>query len=496
MQRRPSKLLPSVWVNICVRYNVKTIFLQRKNVYARKIGDVGAILQYMQEKQADDKSFYYAIQFDDEDQVTNVFWADGKSMVDYYHFSDVICWDMTYRTSSYGRPFAPFYGVNHHKQIVFFGAALLYDESEESFKWLLTTFKEAMSGKQPTVILTDHDEAIVHATASVWQDTTYCTCVWHVYHNANKYLAQIFQGSRTFAYDFSSLVFDCEDEEEFISSWGKMLGQYDLNDNPWLNQLFKERKKWALPYRRGTFCADMRNIQRRENLNSMLKDYLGLKQDLLQFFKHYERIVDEHRQAEVHADFHAAQSASLMVPSRMLRQAANAYTPAVLDMFQKEFEMSLDCMVYRCGEHGTTYEYKVTSDANPTKHSVKFDSLNGTVVCSCKKFKFLGIQCRHALKVLDILNIKELPAQYLLKRWRKDAKVGSLRADPRFASDIDSNSSKAHRSSYLHCIFSIIAARATHTVEGYAFIENQLDQLTEDVYHVLQTRLPKELQLH
>jgi zinc finger SWIM domain-containing protein 3 len=67
----------------------------------------------------------------------------------------VICFDTTYRTNALNRPFAPFIGVNHHKQTIIFGAALLYDETVASFKWLFETFLIVMSGKQPTTILTD-----------------------------------------------------------------------------------------------------------------------------------------------------------------------------------------------------------------------------------------------------------------------------------------------------------------------------------------------------
>ncbi|KAF3631729.1 hypothetical protein T459_26025 [Capsicum annuum] len=43
------------------------------------------------------------------------------------------------------------------------------------------------------------------------------------------------------------------------------------------------------------------------------------------------------------------------------------------------------------------------------------------VSCSCKIFEFMGILCRYALKILDILNVKDtIPAYYILKRWTKD----------------------------------------------------------------------------
>jgi len=72
--------------------------------------------------------------------------------------------------------------------------------------------------------------------------------------------------------------------------------------------------------------------------------------DLLSFFKHYERVADEHHYAELQADFHASQSFPRMPPSAMLRQAANLYTPIMFEIFRKEFEMFMDCTLFSCGE--------------------------------------------------------------------------------------------------------------------------------------------------
>jgi hypothetical protein len=45
-----------------------------------------------------------------------------------------------------------------------------------------------------------------------------------------------------------------------------------------------------------------------------------------------------------------------------------------------------------------------------------------TAACTCKQFNSSGILCAHASKVLDIMNVKLLPAHYILKRWTREAK--------------------------------------------------------------------------
>ncbi|KAG0478127.1 hypothetical protein HPP92_012846 [Vanilla planifolia] len=402
-------------------------YLSSKRMKTMQMGDAGSVLKYLQTMQHENQSFYYAIQLDEDDKLTNVFWADERSLIDFNCFGDVVCLDTTYKINGYGRPFAPFLGVNHHKQTVIFGAALLYDESDESFRWLFETFKLAMRGKQPKTIVTDQSITISNAVAAVWPGTSHRLCVWHVYQNAAKLLNHVFQGSKNFAKDFGRCIYDYEEEEDFLLAWRTIVEKYELGNNEWLCRLFDDREKWAVAYNRHIFCADIKSNLQIENLCNVLKKYLSPQLDLLSFFKQYERLVDEHRYSELQADFHASQSFPRIPPSKMLRQAANLYTPVVFEIFRKEFEMFIDCMLFSCGDVDTISEYKVGFPDKPKEHFVRFDSSDCSVACSCKKFEFMGIQCCHALKVLDFRNIKELPLKYYLKRWTKEAKIGKRR---------------------------------------------------------------------
>lgn len=77
-------------------------YLRTKRKIAMQKGDVGAIMGYFETMQAENSSFYHAIQLDDDDNITNIFWADARSMVDYGHFGDVVCFNTTYRTNKNG----------------------------------------------------------------------------------------------------------------------------------------------------------------------------------------------------------------------------------------------------------------------------------------------------------------------------------------------------------------------------------------------------------
>ncbi|KAG6513904.1 hypothetical protein ZIOFF_024241 [Zingiber officinale] len=198
---------------------------------------------------------------------------------------------------------------------------------------------------------------------------------------------------------------------------------------------------------------------------------------------------EQRRYNELQADYNANQPHPRIPPLRLLWQAANAYTPAVYDIFRREVELFLDSMVYCSGEAGILFQYEVTVKEKSKVHCVRFDSSNGSIICSCGKLESVGIPCCHVLKVLDLRNIKELPPQYILKRWRKDAKVGNLNENHGITFDSDSKSSVSKRYSSLCRTLFKLAARAAENEEAFTLMVNHSDQLLDEVEQILQARL-------
>ena len=103
-------------------------------------GETGCLLRYFQQQLNKNPLFHYAVQLDSKKQITNIFWADARMLIDYANFADVMTFDNTYGTNKALRPLGVFIGFNHHRGVVVFGVALLYDEMAESFKWLFESF--------------------------------------------------------------------------------------------------------------------------------------------------------------------------------------------------------------------------------------------------------------------------------------------------------------------------------------------------------------------
>ena len=92
-------------------------------------------------------------------------------VINYSHFGDAVTFDTTYSTNRDARLLGVFLGLNHHRETVVFGAALLYDETIVSFVCLFETFLKAMSEKKPITNFTDQDATMLAALQIVIPET-------------------------------------------------------------------------------------------------------------------------------------------------------------------------------------------------------------------------------------------------------------------------------------------------------------------------------------
>ncbi|KAF7829177.1 vacuolar protein sorting-associated protein 25 [Senna tora] len=58
-------------------------YLRTRRQKSLKYGEAGCLLRYFQEQTLIDPSFYRAFQMDNEEQITNIFWADARMRLDY-----------------------------------------------------------------------------------------------------------------------------------------------------------------------------------------------------------------------------------------------------------------------------------------------------------------------------------------------------------------------------------------------------------------------------
>ncbi|XP_075516504.1 protein FAR1-RELATED SEQUENCE 5-like [Primulina tabacum] len=213
---------------------------QRSMIY----GKVGCLMRYFQQQLSKNPSFYHANQIDVEEQITNVFWADERMLIDYEYFGDVVSLDTTYCTNRAYRP--------------------------------LAIFSEAHKQKKPLTIFTDQDQAMAKALLEVMPEVFHGLCTWHLMQNGIKHLGNLMKDGSHFLADFKRCMYDIDDETRFEEAWNILLEQYNIQKNTWLQSTYNIKEKWAACYMNKAFTLGMRSTQLSESVNSDIKSLCDL----------------------------------------------------------------------------------------------------------------------------------------------------------------------------------------------------------------------------
>lgn len=265
---------------------------------------------------------------DIKEQITNVFWCDVNMILDYRYFGDVVSLDTTYCSNHANRPLALFCGFNHYRGSIIVGSALLYDETIESFKWLFDIFLQAHNNKKPKTIFTDQDQAMARGLAEVMSETHHGLCTWHLLQNGIKHLGNLMKGGSYFLRDFKKCMYDIDIEADFETTWINLINDYNVHENNWIKPVYAIRKKWASCYMKETLTLGMRSTQISESLNAHFKSCMKPNVDILQFFKHFERVVEEKRGNESRCEYESSHKPTRLIyeMSPILIQMGKVYT--------------------------------------------------------------------------------------------------------------------------------------------------------------------------
>ncbi|XP_044432036.1 protein FAR1-RELATED SEQUENCE 9-like [Triticum aestivum] len=388
--------------------------------------DMDMTVAYFKRRQAENAQFYYATEVDKEtNEVTALFWVDGRTRALYPKYKDCVFFDTTFCTNRYNLPFAPIVGVNNHLQTVLLGCALVPNEQIETFKWVFQHWMIAMNNEHPLNLMTDQDKAMETAIKDVFPNTVHRCCKWHVQRKAREKLGRILSMDENFEQVFYGVINDSETVDEFEENWQHMLHCFKLVDNRHLSNMWRKRETWAPAYFRKNFFPFTSTTGRSEGLNCYFKTFVNPQDSVWRFVQQYEVLQETMLDREDNQAFigHAT-TAPLYSRYNFERQAVHFYTRSVFLKFQKEVMAStgfimnlapaLDNASVRFELHSNYFE-------NPRIFSVNVVLAEEKFECSCNCFEMNGIICAHIIRVMVHLNVQKIPQRYMLERWSEAA---------------------------------------------------------------------------
>ncbi|KAH6786377.1 hypothetical protein C2S52_005929 [Perilla frutescens var. hirtella] len=410
--------------------------------------DAETLIEFFGSEKERNSAFVFDYETDSKNRLTRCFWADPTSRRAYSVFGDVIVFDSTYNTNKYGMIFAPFVGVNHHHQTIIFGCGFLSDEKIESYIWLFNKWLEAMPADPPKVIITDQDPALTNAIAKI-------------------------------------VIENSTSVDEFERSWKEVIKAANLENDKWISLMYGLRHKWVPIYFSDIFCAGMSSSQRSKSSHSFLKKYVSNKNSLMDFITRFNRALRHQRHNELATDhIDVNEHPKIKTNWLMETQMVKVYTKKKWVEFQSEMSNSHGYFVQQESVRDDFVVYNVINSRScPSSKPrvLQHDKEKDFISCSCRKFKFEGISCRHMLAFFHINQVFQLPEKYILKRWTRDAKIGAVY----LVSDQNMNDSPTKflmsRHSRLSCKASVIIDDASLIEEGTNFLDEQLDYIHEKI---------------
>ncbi|XP_074298647.1 protein FAR1-RELATED SEQUENCE 5-like [Silene latifolia] len=385
--------------------------------------DAHAVIQIFMRRQQHEEDFFFDFELDEEGRLCNFFWRDGQMKKDYDLFSDPTITDTTYRTNRYDMICAPFVGMNHHGRNIMFGCGFVLNERTESFIWLFKMFLKSMGDKKPSTIMTDQSAAMAGGIKEVFKKSCHRLCVCHLMENTKKHIIHL-RARKGFVELFDQVLKYVDSVAEF----NLMVTTYQCGDNDWLLKLYKKKEQWCPAYSKEHFSGGILSSQRNETTNDSISRRLTATAGLCDFYSCFVDVISEWRRRENGEDFDRLQGNPEMIANHIniLTHAREVYTIELYHVFEEQFlkswtlhqdlfEKNDDIFIYHVG--------RATNDqiAGSIKHVVIFNQKEKSIYCTCRMYSQVGILCSHNLRIMNLHCLGDIPKQYILKTWTKEA---------------------------------------------------------------------------
>ncbi|KAG5038073.1 hypothetical protein JHK86_018913 [Glycine max] len=266
----------------------------------------------------------------------------------------------------------------------FFAAAIVTDETEETYVWLLEQFLETMKGKTPCSIITDGDLAMRNAITRVMAGVFHRLCAWHLLRNALSHV-----GDKQVLKWLKKLILGDFEVVTFEEKWKEMIATFELEDNSWIGELYEKRMKWSPAHLREQF------------------------QRCLTYFR-YRVVVADY--------FSTYGNEVLQTNLRSLERSVDQLlTKEMFILFQSYVSRTIKLRVVDCKEMATFSVYTIVKYYSGSVWRVSYFPSTVNFSCCCMRMQSIGLPCDQILVVLVCLNFTKLPSCLVLNRWSKSA---------------------------------------------------------------------------
>ena len=185
---------------------IKSIYNARAKYRVQELAGRSQMQQLM--KKLADYEYIEWHRTNEENVLTEMFWAHPTSGDLLRAFPHVLLMYCTYKTNRYRYPLLQICGVTFTHLTFTAAFAFMEGEKQENYEWALEKLK-GMLVESPTVIVSDRELALMNAIANVFPDAVNLICLWHINKNIVAKYAKIIGKNKwsSFEAQWKSLVY-------------------------------------------------------------------------------------------------------------------------------------------------------------------------------------------------------------------------------------------------------------------------------------------------
>jgi hypothetical protein len=231
--------------------------------------------------------------FDPEERRLNsLFWMAPDQIIAYERYHDVVIVDTTSRTNQFDMILMLFTVIDNNFRNLIVAAALLEDETEETFAWVLQELRSSCE-VIPTVLYSDADPALISAVKNNYQDTRHFHCIFHIDLNLRKKLKGKLRDQFE---DFRAKFLKMRNSlchNQFEIQWNNLINEYPESQQYLTRVLYSCKTSWASYAINRNFTAGVQSSQRAEVSNKLIKEKLNWTSQLTDVVEEVQAIFDK-----------------------------------------------------------------------------------------------------------------------------------------------------------------------------------------------------------
>ncbi|XP_004297934.1 PREDICTED: protein FAR1-RELATED SEQUENCE 5-like [Fragaria vesca subsp. vesca] len=225
----------------------------------------------------------------------------------------------------------------------------------------------------------------------------------------------------------------------------------------------------------------MNTTGRSEGTNSFFDDFVTSTTNLREFVVKYEQALQKIVTRESSEDFTSEHKYRIVNDDDfLLKHAAHVYTRNIFEKFKSEWTRVKRIKVEERGSDDQFHRYSVMKKINNSQEFlVELNLQTHEGKCECQNFEFVGIICRHIMKVFVRQDIDAIPSHFILPRWRQGANKFRVTDSEALVHNDGKEQSEALRFSHMCRRATQLACYAAPSDEAYLIYMDGLDELSK-----------------